>query len=265
MHFSHEELKKSILSLLKLQEIDGLLFQLLEEKNCPPQSLIEAETAVQESQKALKVVERAYREVERERRGFELRLITLKQDLQKAEAKRRDLKNTKEEFASGKEVEAFQRQLKDLESIISEKQSHVDARKADVDDKAQQLAEKEKALEAIQADRSARIETVEKEASELEARRNEHISQVHDQLFQMYERVQKLRKGSGVAVVRGGVCTGCFVAIPPQQKSLLAKLESLMTCSSCSRILFPEQYLDDEARAVVEAAESATQSNAHSA
>lgn len=246
MDLKHDELKQSILSLMKLQEIDGELFKLNSEAERPPESFQKLESELTSTQSALKLVERAYREAERERRGFELRVITMKQDLQKAEAKRREVRNTKEEFASNREADQLQKQAQEFEKVLGDKQALVDEKKALVDEKSKAVQELLEKFESEKKSRQERLTGLDSDKAELLKKREKHIGLVHDQLFQMYERVQKIRKGTGVALVKDGICQACYVAIPPHQKTKLIKLESLETCSSCSRILFPQQLMEKQ-------------------
>lgn len=244
MDLSHEELKQSILSLLKLQEIDGGLFLLNEEFEKPSKEIVDLEKNVSEAQKQLRLVERSYRQIERERRSYELRLITLQEDLKKSETKRKEVRNTKEEFSASKETENFQKKLQDLKKLMDEKTAVLDEKKAQVDEKTKTFEGLQAELNELTAAREARMGELAGQKEGLLKRRETHIGLVADQLFSMYERIQKLRRGSGVAVVKDGICTGCFVSLPPQLNQQLQKLESLITCSSCSRILFPESLLE---------------------
>lgn len=245
MDLSADELKKSILSLLKLQEIDGLLFNLNEEEKLKPRELAELETEEQEIQKSYKVAERGFRQVERERRSFELRHITLMEDLKKAETKRKEVRNTKEEFSVAKEVENFQKKASDLKKLMEEKENLAAEKKKLVEEAKTKLDSVLEQLKTHQEKYKTRLSEVANEKSELEKRRNEYIETVNDEIFSMYERVQKLRRGSGVALVQSGVCTGCHVTLPPQLNQQLQKLSKLVTCSSCSRILFPANMVED--------------------
>jgi predicted nucleic acid-binding Zn-ribbon protein len=248
VEFAQEELKNSILGLLKLQEIDGALFQLREQQTKPSESYAQAEKEFLQAQKELKAVEKVFRDIERERRSLELRHITLQEDVKKAEIKRREVRNTKEDFSAGKELENFQKKLIDLKKLLEEKQTKAAERSQELEEQNKRLAEIQTQFESVKAERDTQISKSSHEVASLMKDRDAHISKVNDFIFSMYERVQKLRRGSGVAIVKDGICHGCFVEIPPQTRSKLRKLNELMTCSSCSRILFPEEALTDELR-----------------
>ncbi len=245
MDFQPDELKSSILSLLKLQEIDGILFKLNEEVSKPSAELTRTEAALQDSQKEFRSAEKNFKDFDRERRSLELRNITLQEDLRRAETKRKEVRNTKEEFSANKEYEGFQRKFQEADKSLKERHAQAILRQEGLNSFKTKFEEISKKLEDLKTAGTSRAAEVVKERSDLVAKREAYITHVHPTIFSMYERVQKTRRGTGVAVVRSGSCTGCFVAIPPQQKSKLLQLQSLMTCPSCSRILFPEQLLSE--------------------
>lgn len=248
MEFESTELKNSILGLLQLQEIDGKLFQLREQQEKASPERVSAENKLQQAQREMKIAEKAFRDVERERRALELRHITLQEDVKKAEVKRREVRNTKEDFSAGKELENFQRKLIDLKKFLEEKTSAADEKKKVLSEKQAEVEAAEKEFSEVKAQHEKQLAELTGEVDALMKDREAHTAQVDDFIFSMYERVQKLRRGSGVAIVKDGICHGCFVEIPPQTRSKLRKLTELMTCSSCSRILFPEEELSDELR-----------------
>jgi len=238
LDISPEVLKRSIESLFRLQEIDAQLFQLnLEEKTIPPE-YSEIQDKMAETLKAIKSIERSLRDVDRERRGFELRVLTLQEDLKKAEAKRRDVRNTKEEFAASKEHENFQKKLVETKKALTEKTELTTQKSQQLEEKQKAVKEFEEKFQGLDETRKSRMATLQAEKDKLIAQREAHISQVDEQIFSLYERVQRIRKGNGVALVQGLVCSGCHVSIPPHTRSRLEKMEEIITCPSCSRILY---------------------------
>ncbi|MDB5037663.1 MAG: hypothetical protein JWQ35_1191 [Bacteriovoracaceae bacterium] len=234
-----ETIKTSIEALLRLQEIDGQLFQLNAEIKNPSPEALDIQTKLDELQKTFKAVDRVFRDVDRDRRGLELRTLTLKDDLKRAESKRRDVRNTKEEFAANKEYEAFQRRAQENEKLLEEKQKIATEKAAARDEKQKAISELEAKLKEIDENKKTRTAELQEEIKKLEAQRAAHISVVDESVFSLYERVQRIRKGNGIALVKGLNCGGCFVAIPPQLRYRLEKMEEIITCPSCSRILYP--------------------------
>lgn len=241
MDLTPEIIKTSIESLLRLQEIDGQLFQLNAELKNPSAEAKELQTKLDEAQKTLKNVDKMFREVDRDRRALELRTLTLKDDIKRAEAKRRDVRNTKEEFAANKEYEAFNRKSTENDKTLEEKTKIAAEKQAARDEKQKIVTELEAKLKELDDKKKTRALELEAEMKRLEGNREAHISSVNEEVFALYERVQRIRRGNGIALVKGTTCGGCFVTIPPQLRHRLEKLEEIITCPSCSRILYPTE------------------------
>ncbi len=241
MDIRPEVLRQSIESLLKLQEIDGQVFQLnSEEKNLPP-PMAALQAKISDAEKALKTADRNFRDADRERRALELRSLTLTEDIKKSENKRNEVRNTKEEFAANKEVEGIRKKLVDFKTQLDEKTKVTEDRQKTKDEKQKVFEALIAEMTGLQSERSTRLGNVREELKKLEQQRSEYISKVEDEIFSLYERVQKIRRGNGIALVKDDICQGCHVAIPPHTVNQLRRMESVITCSGCSRILFPAE------------------------
>lgn len=249
MEIQPEVLKRSIESLLKLQEIDAQLFQISTEESALPSNYLEMQTKLNEALKQFQTAEKSHRDLERERRSLELRSLTLSEDLKRSETKRRDVRNTKEEFAANKEFENFQKKVAETVKAVEEKTELVNQRAKFKEEKQQLLANLQTEMKALEETRAKRLAELKTLKASLSSQREEYITKVDELVFSMYERIQKLRKGSGIAIVRNSICGGCHVALPPQMVLRLDKLAEIITCPSCSRILFPSSELNGNSEA----------------
>ena len=245
MDIEPEVLKRSIESLLRLQEIDAQLFQLNTEEKTPSVEYASLQAKVADFKKAFLSAERIHRDLDRERRALELRTLTLQEDIKRAEARRRDVRNTKEEFAAGKEFDVAQKKLAETKKSMEDKATLLAQKQEIKDQKQKDLQEAEAKFQELDQQRQKRILEIQEEKKKWMAQRDAYIAQVDEMVFSMYERVQKLRKGNGIAIVSGLVCGGCHVSIPPHTRHRLDKLQEIITCPSCSRILFPESELQN--------------------
>jgi len=241
-------LKRSVESLLKLQDIDAQLFKLKAEVSDLPPPLVQLQNKAADLDKAAKLADRHFKDIDRERRAIELKMLTLNEDIKRAEGKRRELRNTKEEFAANKEVESFQKKLAEGKAALDEKTALAAQKSQARDEKQAEFAKVDADVKSQLSARDERLVSVKAEIEKLETQRDGFISQVDDIVFSLYERVQRIRKGSGLALVKDGTCTGCFVTIPPQASLKLSRMNEILTCSSCSRILFPFEEVPEALR-----------------
>jgi len=67
-----------------------------------------------------------------------------------------------------------------------------------------------------------------------------------DILFK-FERIIKSKSGIGIVPLTKGVCTGCYMILPPHFVNTVRRGEHVEFCPYCSRILFYQEDEEDEA------------------
>jgi predicted nucleic acid-binding Zn-ribbon protein len=107
--------------------------------------------------------------------------------------------------------------VKKAETALKEEQKHVDA-------------EKSRARERTAVDRKA--------LDQLKAERQEIVSRMKPQVYTVYERLRKKRKGAAAAEVVEGRCSACQIALRPQFFQDLRKGGEMMFCEMCGCILY---------------------------
>ena len=145
--------------------------------------------------------------------------------------------NNKQYDALTNEIEHLQDQKSnhetDLLSYIEEK---------DIIEK--EIVDDEKLCEELKEDLNSRREKLEKAMSEtaeekesLEKSRREKVSEIDDNIIQIYTKVISARSGVAVVSLSGDSCGGCGAALPPQKASEVRSGE-LHRCDSCGRFLY---------------------------
>jgi predicted nucleic acid-binding Zn-ribbon protein len=72
----------------------------------------------------------------------------------------------------------------------------------------------------------------------LQAQRQQDETTLAPEILELYERVRKARRGVALAEARDGACTACNVLLRPQVYNEVRTNESIVTCETCSRILY---------------------------
>jgi len=145
--------------------------------------------------------------------------------------------NNKQYDALTNEIEHLQDQKSnhetDLLSYIEEK---------DIIEK--EIVDDEKLCEELKEDLNSRLEKLEKAMSEtaeekesLEKSRSKKVSEIDDNIIQIYTKVISARSGVAVVSLSGDSCGGCGAALPPQKASEVRSGE-LHRCDSCGRFLY---------------------------
>ena len=92
----------------------------------------------------------------------------------------------------------------------------------------------------------ARMDEIEAKIAELRVERDKLAADVKPDVLKRYSSI-RLRRGLAVVSVRNGTCQGCNMNIPPQLYIVLQRGVSIEICPSCSRIIYWEELMKDEA------------------
>jgi uncharacterized protein len=115
------------------------------------------------------------------------------------------------------ESESLDRKLREAEAKLAEerKQAQVFIAAAE-----QRKSEDEEKLKAARAERAAAK------------------APIPIEIYEMYERIARGRKGEAVVEVIGGTCSACSLHLRPQVVSELISSDNLHSCENCGRILY---------------------------
>ena len=107
-----------------------------------------------------------------------------------------------------------------------------------------QIVDDEKLCEDLKEDLNSRRGKLEKAMSEtaeekeaLEKSRSEKVSEIDENIIQIYTKVISARSGVAVVSLSGDSCGGCGAALPPQKASEVRSGEP-HRCDSCGRFLY---------------------------
>jgi uncharacterized protein len=147
--------------------------------------------------------------------------------------------NTNEQYkAMLKEIEGEEGNIRKIEDKVLEKmveaeeiQKLVTQAMASLEDEKSRVAAETKRLNSMR-------EVDVKEREGLMAQRKDLVAALGADVLETYERVRRGRRGVAVAEVRDGFCTACNVRLRPQIYNDIRMNETVLTCESCSRIMF---------------------------
>ena len=76
------------------------------------------------------------------------------------------------------------------------------------------------------------------EQEELEKNRNNLFKDIEPIKLNTYERIRNSREGVGMVSIIEKACGGCYSQLPPQTVIEIKKCVDIITCPSCSIMLF---------------------------
>ena len=174
-----------------------------------------------------------------ERANLEKQIAENKTYLERADRNLKHAQNQKEYETAMRETDALQKQIAALETQTLEKITAAEEVEKELTDRAEEINTLDAKRDTALAEFDATIEADRKElAGELE-KRNEVFVTLPDRLAAVYDRLaQRGRDGIAVAEVVNGSCSACFMSLRPQMLLEVKRGDQIITCESCTRILY---------------------------
>ncbi|MBX3295971.1 MAG: hypothetical protein KF762_09690 [Acidobacteria bacterium] len=159
--------------------------------------------------------------------------------LERADRNLKHAQNQKEYETAMREIDSLQKQITTFETEILGKQGAIEEVEKELSERADEIntldSKRDEALAAFDRE----IEKARTELAEAEAKRGGVFDTLPANLAAVYSRlVQRSRDGIAVAEVVNGSCTACFISLRPQVQVEVRRMESIITCESCTRILY---------------------------
>jgi hypothetical protein len=223
--------------LLRLEEADREIARLRAEVAALPRRVNEIETKLAGIDAEVEKWRRTLKEIETARRKQELDIQSQQQKISKYRDQMLSVKTNQEYRALGNEINFAEQEIRLIEDKILEGMLEAERRERELKsaEAAQKLQRAEVEREKSQA--HARNEEDQKRLSELSPQRDGLRKRIDPDLLRHYDRVLKLR-GSAMAEARDQMCLACNVHLRPQVYLDVMAGEQVLTCDSCSRILF---------------------------
>ena len=159
--------------------------------------------------------------------------------LERANRNLKHAQNQKEYETAMRETDALQKQIAAFETQIIEKMTGIEEVEKELESRAEEIntldAKRAEALAAFDAELARDRAELDEELK----RRNDVFVTLPTQLAAVYNRLaQRSRDGIAVAEVVNGSCSACFMSLRPQMQVEVKRGDQIITCESCTRILF---------------------------
>ena len=201
---------------------------------------------------------RAAIELEFEQHAFSIREIQTKRDtlhakradlekqiaenktyLERADRNLKHAQNQKEYETAMRETDALQKQIAACETQIVEILEEVEGVEKELEERAEEIATLDGKRDAALAEFDAALASDKQEFEAETAHRATAFATLPARLASIYDRLaQRSRDGIAVAEVVNGSCSACYMQLRPQVQLNVKKGDEIITCESCTRILY---------------------------
>ena len=224
--------------LIKLQSLDKVMRELEVEKNEIPTRLADLSVREEKLNQDLSLVQSEALGLKQQRKSLEDDTEALRSRLRKTDSRLMGAKTQKEYRAASAELEDGKDILKlnddkvveimERQEVLSKKQTQLSK---EVEEISGQLTTQRQELTKRNQEVSSLLKTMTKE-------REQATSQVDQTILKEYDFIRSRRHGVALAGVSQATCLACRMQIPPQQFNELQRMDKIMYCPSCKRLIY---------------------------
>jgi len=234
--------------LIELQKTDTNIRKLKQAIESAEQRRVSIEQEFERHASSIREIQARRDQAQTARADLEKQIAESKTYLARADRNLKGSQNQKEYETAMRENDALQKQISALETQVLE-------RMTEIEEVEKVLAERSDEINSLEANRAAALKDFDKgiaaNRKEFEAetaKRHEVFITLPAQKAAVYNRLaQRSRDGIAVAEVVGGSCSACFMKLRPQMQVELKTSDRIMTCESCTRILYITPAADAKA------------------
>ncbi|HTC92915.1 MAG TPA: C4-type zinc ribbon domain-containing protein [Terriglobales bacterium] len=223
--------------LKSLQDVDREIQRLNDEIATLPRRVADVEAKLAAAKGQIEQEKTRIKQNDAAKRSFESEIQSQQQKISKYREQSLDVKTNEQYKALLHEIEFAEKEIREHEEKIL-----VTMVEAETHEKSLKAAEAEfktqgVAIEKEKAEVRARSEQDEKALAEWQSKRQELRGGISASTLEHYDRILPARK-TALAEAIGQKCAACNVMLRPQKYDEIKTNSQIMTCDSCSRILF---------------------------
>lgn len=180
----------------------------------------------------------------------ETHVTELSQKLGEAEQSRESSEGQMDVIKTQREYEALDKEIKDatekeaqLRKELQREQTSSEELKAGLEKDEMMIRKQEEDVKEEQSKIKLKIKEKNAELKKLQGEEKKITPGLDEDILFKFERIIKSKSGLGIVSLTKGVCTGCYMILPPQFVNTVRLGERVEFCPYCSRILF---YQEDE-------------------
>lgn len=224
--------------LIELQKLDLRIMEIADQRKKIPERLHAVEAPLREAKQLLQDTNVSIEALIKERRSHEKDVEAQDAHTDKMRARLSELKTNKEYQAHLFELQMANKKKSEIEDKVLACMEKIEQ----LQQAAKEAQEKVRVVEADFAKEKQVLDELDKklsgELAELEVRQQEHAARVEKSLLARYSKLKAARKDQALAAIKGGMCSGCRLQIPPQLIAEVKRSQDLHTCPYCHRMLY---------------------------
>jgi predicted nucleic acid-binding Zn-ribbon protein len=243
---------------IELQDLDSRIRDLQNEVASLPKHIAAIEKVLESHIRRVEADKAALAANQRERKQLDVDIQTQEQKISRLKDQMLQAK-TNEQYAAFKhEIDYCEAEIRKCEDSILDRMAESEPLEQSLRKAQAALDEEKRQVEAEKKVARERTAEDKRQLDELKKRRAEVVAPMTSAVNREYERLRRTRKGIAIAEVIEGRCGACNMTLRLQFFQDLRRLDQVMYCETCGRILFytPPPVEVDEIGPAAESPES---------
>jgi len=175
------------------------------------------------------------------------KLVDAEQEREKSEGQMDIIKTQREYEALDKEIKDATEKEQSLRKELQREQTSVEELKNVLEKEELMIGKQEEDVKEEQSKIKVKIKEKNAELKKLQGEEKKITPGLEEDILFKFERIIKSKSGIGIVPLTKGVCTGCYMILPPHFVNTVRRGEHVEFCPYCSRILFYQEDEEDEA------------------
>lgn len=223
--------------LMELQKIDSEIYHIEAEKKFKPVEIKKLRDSLSSMEAGVSRAQDELKSVQTKHKGKELELEVSEGEISKLQKQLYQIKTNKEYTTMLSEIERRKADKSILEEEVLKLIDEIDIANSRLSAEKGFLVEEKKVIDAKAADIESQIREMESSLSDFKEKRDKIKPKVNPDILANYERLLTGKEGLALVEVVNDICGGCYMALPPQVINEIRKMEKIVTCENCQRIL----------------------------
>lgn len=230
-------MKDTLDILFRLQMLDDETDALEKEKATIPGDMEGVDAKLEEMEKAIQIIKGESTDLAKLRDEKENDLRAIGDQINKFQGQLYQVKTNREYESLQHEIDALKEKSSQVEDAILELLEKMEKLSATVVEEESKLSEFRREADREKTELSTREEELSDRIAIKYDERKRLVVNLDDSLVARYDRIRERKAGLAVAAVQNGACGGCYRRIPPQEIQELKKMQRIIACEGCGRII----------------------------
>ncbi|MBI5555646.1 MAG: hypothetical protein HY920_07355 [Elusimicrobia bacterium] len=232
-------MNQEIKVLIELQKLDISIDNFKTKAKAIPLTLEKTRSDFDSKNKDLESLKQELVKILLDKKQKELDLYTKEEEKKKHQSELNKVRKNEEYFALQNEINRLGKDVSAIEDGILTMMDSSENVNAKIKQEQELIKQEEVKLEQEINRLNGELTAINKTVAVQELQRSDLAVKAPVESIALYEKIRKSKKGLAVAELKKNFsCGGCNMTLPPQIVNEVRKMERLVLCENCSRILF---------------------------